>query len=497
MQLLKIIKQNHFDMLKANMFPTNYKLFPTKIAYVTCLSFFSCIYSQNYLHSDIDSILINENEKLRLLGKNKELLFLNEKFINVSKQQNYLKGEVLGYINIGTIYGTLGAYNTSLQYLQLAEKKIKNSNSFYLYSKLYQEYGQFNYVIGLDSKALQYNSMAMYFGRKITEPAEKKNLSSIYASRADFLYNKTPDSSLIYLHKALKIKPSPVIKCLIANYYSKQKTAPDSSSYYFNQALLMLEKIEYWNIQRGMTYYYGGNYYSQNEKYEKALEYYKKSVEILEKTKQIYTIPLLYKTIAETYEHLKDKNKERIYLQKYTNLKDSLSHEWNQSINLSAEKTMNKQTLQAKTKKTVQIYNLIIVCLAVSVFFFSLFKYRKNFLFTSKHKAVENIKEKPESITTNGVNNDLIKLAQENNTLFISKFKEVHPELVKKIRLLNPNISKSELSLCAMIWLGLSSKEIACNTFMQHRSVQTKKNRLRKKLNIPSNIDLYLFFRKL
>lgn len=337
------------------MFPTNYKLFTTKIAYVTCLSFFSCIYSQNYLHSDIDSILINENEKLRLLGKNKELLFLNEKFINVSKQQNYLKGEVLGYINIGTMYGTLGAYNTSLQYLQLAEKKIKNSNSFYLYSKLYQEYGQFNYVIGLESKALQYNSMAIHFGRKITEPAEKKNLSSIYASRADFLYNKTPDSSLIYLHKALKIKPSPVIKCLIANHYSKQKTAPDSSSYYFNQALLMLEKIEYWNIQRGMTYYYGGNYYSQNKEYEKALEYYKKSAEILEKTKQIYTIPLLYKTIAETYEHLKDKNKERIYLQKYTNLKDSLSHEWNQSINLSAEKAMNKQMLQAKTKKTVHI----------------------------------------------------------------------------------------------------------------------------------------------
>lgn len=48
-----------------------------------------------------------------------------------------------------------------------------------------------------------------------------------------------------------------------------------------------------------------------------------------------------------------------------------------------------------------------------------------------------------------------------------------------------------------MIWLGFSSKEIAQYTFVEHRSVQNKKNRLRKKLNISSDVDLYLFFKNL
>ncbi len=62
---------------------------------------------------------------------------------------------------------------------------------------------------------------------------------------------------------------------------------------------------------------------------------------------------------------------------------------------------------------------------------------------------------------------------------------------------INSNLSKSDLTFCAMIWLGFSSKQIAQYTFVEHRSVQNKKNRLRKKLNISSDVDLYFFFKNL
>ncbi|WJJ99630.1 helix-turn-helix transcriptional regulator [Elizabethkingia anophelis] len=48
-----------------------------------------------------------------------------------------------------------------------------------------------------------------------------------------------------------------------------------------------------------------------------------------------------------------------------------------------------------------------------------------------------------------------------------------------------------------MIKLNFSSKEIANNTFIQHKSVQQKKHRLRKKLNVPTDQDLYVFFQDL
>ncbi|WP_142018107.1 helix-turn-helix transcriptional regulator [Chryseobacterium aquifrigidense] len=62
---------------------------------------------------------------------------------------------------------------------------------------------------------------------------------------------------------------------------------------------------------------------------------------------------------------------------------------------------------------------------------------------------------------------------------------------------INSNLSRSDLAFCALIWLGFSSKEIAQSISMEHRSVQTKKYRIRKKLNLESETDLYRFFRSI
>ncbi|MEF9478878.1 hypothetical protein OWR28_15180 [Chryseobacterium sp. 1B4] len=45
-----------------------------------------------------------------------------------------------------------------------------------------------------------------------------------------------------------------------------------------------------------------------------------------------------------------------------------------------------------------------------------------------------------------------------------------------------------------MLKLHFTSKEIASYTLVQHRSVQQKKYRIRKKLNIPKETDIYHFF---
>lgn len=92
---------------------------------------------------------------------------------------------------------------------------------------------------------------------------------------------------------------------------------------------------------------------------------------------------------------------------------------------------------------------------------------------------------------------ELLQLAKTNDPDFVKRVEEVNPDLFQSILNINPQLTKSELSLCAMIWLGFSSKDIADITYIQHRSVQTKKGRLRKKLNIPSETDLYSFFTSL
>ncbi|MDR4950907.1 LuxR C-terminal-related transcriptional regulator [Chryseobacterium sp. ES2] len=457
-------------------------------------SIFTVLYSQTYTPEQIDNALIIKSEKLRIRGQKKELISLNQNYIVISRNQNYLKGEILGYINIANICATIGDYKHSFCYLQKAEEKIKKINNAYLSARLYQEYGQLNYVIGLYVKALKYNSQSIYYGRMLSKQYEKEVLSAVYANRADFLHDiHQNDSSLIYLHKALKIKSSPVINSLIADHYMVYKKDTDSSSYYLNNALKLLRKMNYWNIQRGQTYYYYGNLFCKKNNYAKALVYYGKSVSILEKTKRVYNIPQLYKTIANTYRILNDEEKEKEYLNKYTKLKDSLNRICNESINISVGETLKEKESENISKNNIFfIYNIVVVCLIV-ILCIAYILYQKN-------KIIISQKEFEASVLKEKLNNScdyIIELAKKNDPNFLNKFQEIYPCFIKKLLTINSNLSKSDLSFCTMIWLGFSSKEIAQYTFVEHRSVQNKKHRLRKKMNISSDIDLYFFFKNL
>lgn len=92
---------------------------------------------------------------------------------------------------------------------------------------------------------------------------------------------------------------------------------------------------------------------------------------------------------------------------------------------------------------------------------------------------------------------DLVQLAKRNDSAFLSRFQEVYPDFIEKLLDINEDLSGADLHLCAMIKLNFSSKEIATYMSILHKSAQQKKYRLRKKLNVPSDQDLYVFFQGL
>jgi len=72
-------------------------------------------------------------------------------------------------------------------------------------------------------------------------------------------------------------------------------------------------------------------------------------------------------------------------------------------------------------------------------------------------------------------------------------FDEVHPEFLENLSHRFPSLTKSDLRLCAYLHIGLSTKEIATLTYREIRSVDSSRNRLRKKLGIPSDIKIQDF----
>ncbi|RKS98192.1 hypothetical protein BCF58_2332 [Chryseobacterium defluvii] len=92
---------------------------------------------------------------------------------------------------------------------------------------------------------------------------------------------------------------------------------------------------------------------------------------------------------------------------------------------------------------------------------------------------------------------EILALAKENSPRLLNKFRLAYPDFFEKISAIQPNLKNSELLFCIYLKLNLTTKEIATYTYVTPKAIQNRKNRLRKKLNIPSEIDIYKWFNDL
>lgn len=77
------------------------------------------------------------------------------------------------------------------------------------------------------------------------------------------------------------------------------------------------------------------------------------------------------------------------------------------------------------------------------------------------------------------------------------KFQEVYPDFTNILFAHFPNLLLSELQMLAFIYLGFTNKEISEFTCRSFRTIENRKYRLRKKLNIDTEIDIYFWLNEL
>ena len=74
--------------------------------------------------------------------------------------------------------------------------------------------------------------------------------------------------------------------------------------------------------------------------------------------------------------------------------------------------------------------------------------------------------------------------------VFETQFVKVHEEFLTRIKSKYPSLSPRELKLCAYLRMNISSKEIATLMNISVRGVEISRYRLRKKLNLTSDVNL-------
>ena len=114
---------------------------------------------------------------------------------------------------------------------------------------------------------------------------------------------------------------------------------------------------------------------------------------------------------------------------------------------------------------------------------------RKNKLLNHIKKELLDAKNKENISKVIDIIDDNLNIKKDWN--FIEKaINEADKDFFKKLKKSHPNLSPNDLRFCAFLRLNLSSKEIAPLLNISHRSVEIKRYRLRKKMNLSHESNL-------
>ncbi len=114
---------------------------------------------------------------------------------------------------------------------------------------------------------------------------------------------------------------------------------------------------------------------------------------------------------------------------------------------------------------------------------------------------INEIKQNTNTETIKKINNIITKYKISKNNFnwqeFKMLFEEVHQDFYHKLTIKYSNLTPAEIKLCAFLRLNLSTKEIAAITFKSPSTIKTTRKRLRKKLNLTTEINLISFLSKI
>lgn len=468
----------------------------TKIITIILLVFFSASYSGQKTKNELDSLFSQKVKMLFEEGKLDESLVVCKEVISGYEQLNEDKSALKAYVRAANICSNLFRTKESLQYLDIAAEKNAAIKDKYLESRINGGYGRNYQNLGFNDLALKYYDKAISIAEKNND---KINLEYFYGLQS-VIYEEQKEINKLYrsLTKAHKSKPSVYNSARLAKYFLSFRKNLDSAKFYLDLGEKMAATKKFPLFQESILQRNQGRYFMEKNDYAKAVFYLEKSLATSKQLNKPQDIKETHKMLAKAYKSLKDDQKSVQNLEKYTAITDSLLAERQKIQHLPIEKVI-KEKEESSKKSFSKLYLIIfaIVLLFAVIYFIS----RKKFSAKSLEKEMEiSLKEEENLQLQQKVNekfDDIIQLAKNNSPEFFTRFQEIYPHVISNLLKVNPRLRVSELTLCAYIYLGFNTKDIANYTFRTISTVRNRKHNLRTKLNIPAEESTELWFKNI
>ncbi|KPH13836.1 hypothetical protein [Chryseobacterium sp. ERMR1:04] len=462
-----------------------------KYSHKKTLSILILLFITNYkaqIHSikELDSL----TEKYRTEGNIKKSIELNLNALKDYKKQNNKDGIAASYINMGGLFWNLHRYKESLKYLEDAEEILRQIKNSKLCAKMYGEYARNYASIGLLDQSNSSLNTSIYFANQIPDKKEREKMLYFFYTwkLTNFEELGEADSIRNTVKKRMELAIQPLTYVYTAEIFLKNKKT-DSAEYYLNKASQLSGDFSHY--QKSMTLLAFGKLYTQKKEHEKALEYYLQSLSILHQISRKNDIKNVYKLISDAYGSLSNPEKKNEYLEKYAAISDSINESEREALRIPVDKiihTENEREKNERTKYLILISALIAACIIIVIILTRRYikkqKQAEEIIIETLHETDE-LKSK-----LNEAFEELSKLAMANDPFFLTRFKEVYPDFYNTLTTKYPNLSANDIKFSAFLRLNLSTKTIAQYKNISIRTIESRKYRLRKKLDLPSDIDL-------
>ncbi|MBP2617795.1 tetratricopeptide repeat protein [Chryseobacterium jejuense] len=468
------------------------------------------IQAQTGVEKQVDSLLDKSFTEFSEVQLVPALKSANEA-LKKSDKIDYSKGKTLANIYIAKVLAETGGYNEALGYLKNAEHEPYFSSSIDIQVEVCRLRGRTYGLLKMRKLALKEFYQQLKFSQKIKDPYRRQmstywgyeNIAEIHTQMNQY------DSAWVYVQRQedvlKKMKEENVFFDLSRTYAKKGQMYTIRKDYakaqeYLDKSLALLEKYKVTYLFYTLENY--GDLEAAKGNKELAVNYYRKALQNAVDLKDKDAVTHLYGILGDYFMknnlNIKESNE---YLYQHQKLSDSLNVANKEVVEEALSQILDQKDYENKVKSRQYLYlivSIVLLLIIVALFWYRWHLKNKKLIYKNK-KTLSEMSQVTvgleKKIEENKFNN-LIVLAKNNNPEFLTLFSELYPDFIQRLKNYDPKIRSSELSFCAMAYLNFSAKDIATYTYVTPGAVEMRRSRLRKKYNIPSEIDFNNWMRR-
>lgn len=460
--------------------------------------------------------LIIESYRKDLYDNHKDVLRYSTELYYLAKNQNNTEDVLFSLFEQSRIYFMENKFETTLKRIEegvILSKKEENYNMLCRFLLIYQSLlVQFDYIQlskQMIKKCQHYNTLV--------KNKDDKHINTIYiliAEAESYVNNEGlsdnmnkvialkkqaySESTKINSKNPLK-KFTQIFSLESLSWSSALNRNFDEAQYYLEAAdsLLTVNPNYYLNIDGLIT---KGAIENIKRNHQKAASYFNEAIHKSDRSGAIYKLYTMYPMISASYGEMGDYFSAMEYSWKAKDMIEELRELKIEGNNIVIINRINREL--GKPDEAFNWYYIVIG--SGSILFIGTFlvvrknRFLKQSNIANKRNDIINVVEKQQdSITTTDFNNsdvnkNLVTLAKEDINTFYIEFEKYYPDFHFILKNQYPELNLSDINFCSLIKMKFDIKQIAIYTNTTLRSVESRRFRIRKKMELKGQDDLYL-----